>query len=170
MEIISLPIVTDNTAWSGLTTGARCWFNNDSITYENPYGNLYNWYAVADIRNICPTGWHVPTDAEWTILTTYLGSQSVAGGKMKSIGIGYWRSPNTDATNESGFSALPGGYRQGGGPFDLIKNTAIFWSTTEENYSNAWYPWYRELIYNDGYVYRSNVNKYAGLSVRCLRD
>jgi uncharacterized protein (TIGR02145 family) len=103
-----IPNVTGN-AWAALTTGAYCWYNNDAATYKATYGALYNWYAVADSRNIAPTGWHVPTDAEWTTLTTFLGGESVAGGKLKETGTNHWTSPNTGATNETGFTALPGG-------------------------------------------------------------
>ncbi len=104
-----IPNVTDGNQWSNLTTGAwSCYSNNNQI--QNLFGNLYNWFAVADQRNICPTGWHVPSDVEWITLTDYLGGESVAGGKMKSTAI-YWQSPNQDATNESGFSGLPGGFR-----------------------------------------------------------
>jgi hypothetical protein len=166
---VSIPIVNDNTAWSGLMTGGRSWYGKDSTTYEYPYGNLYNWYAVTDNRGLCPNGWHAPTDAEWTILTTYLGGASVAGVKMKSIGTVYWNSPNTDATNESGFSVLPGGYREADGSFYNIKNNAFFWSATEVD-SN--FAWRRYLSKNDGNVSRSisGINKSFGASVRCLRD
>jgi uncharacterized protein (TIGR02145 family) len=166
---VSIPIVTDATAWGSLTTGGRSWYNNDSTTYENPYGNLYNWHAVADSRGLCPTGWHVPTDAEWTTLTTYLEGESVAGGKMKTIGTTYWNSPNTGATNESGFSALPGGFRNFVGSFDNISYLAFFWSATEIDYDFAWI---RYLNYNDGDVFRDlDISyKWLGASVRCLRD
>ena len=166
---VSIPIVNDNTAWSGLMTGGRSWYAKDSTTYEYPYGNLYNWYAVTDDRGLCPNGWHAPTDAEWTILTTYLGGASVAGVKMKSIGTVYWNSPNTDATNEGSFSVLPGGYREDNGSFYNIKNNAFFWSATEVD-SN--FAWRRYLSKNDGNVSRSisGINKSFGASVRCLRD
>ena len=161
-----IPNVTDNMAWGGLTTDGRSWYNNDSTTYENPYGNLYNWYAVADNRGLCPNGWHAPTDAEWTTLTTYLGGESVAGGKMKSI-TAYWNSPNTGATNGSGFSVLPGGYRDFDGSFYGIRYSAFFWSATEYDYSSAW----NRYLYNYlGSVFRYNYIKSFGASVRCLRD
>jgi uncharacterized protein (TIGR02145 family) len=164
-----IPVVTDNTAWSGLTTGARSWYNNDSTLYEYPYGNLYNWYAASDNRNICPSGWHVPSDSEWTVLTDYLGG-SVAGGKMKSAGTAYWNSPNTGATNESGFSVLPGGYRNSDGSFDDVSYNAFFWSATENDadFSRALN---RSLSLNHGYARRSFGNfKSFGASVRCLKD
>ena len=161
-----IPNITDDTQWENLTTGAWSHYNNDS-QYENPYGKLYNWYTVADPRNVCPTGWHVPTDAEWTTLTDYLGGESVAGGKMKSTGTQYWESPNTDATNESGFSGLPGGYRLNGGPFGNIGNLGYWWSSSEDD---AYTAWSRGLVYVNGSVFRVNENKDTGISVRCLRD
>ncbi|MFN5628176.1 MAG: fibrobacter succinogenes major paralogous domain-containing protein [Bacteroidota bacterium] len=122
-----IPWVTNEATWGALTTGAACWYNNDSITYNCPYGRLYNWYAVTDTRNVCPTGWHVPSDAEWTTLINHIDTNAVggsnnntAGGKMKSTGTQYWPSPNTDATNESGFSGLPGGGRSSNGAFAAL--------------------------------------------------
>ena len=161
-----IPNITDNTQWQGLTTGAWVHYNNDS-QYENPYGKLYNWYTVADPRNVCPTGWHVPTDAEYTLLTNYLGGEPVAGGKMKSTGTQYWLSPNNYATNESGFSGHPGGYRHDDGTFGGIGNHGNWWSSTKYGADDAWG---RYLYYYFGFVYRTNYNKEDGLSVRCLRD
>jgi uncharacterized protein (TIGR02145 family) len=158
--------VTDGTQWSNLTTGAWAHYNNDN-QYENPYGKLYNWYTVADPRNVCPTGWHVPTDAEYTLLTDYLGGGAAAGGKMKSTGTQYWLSPNTDATNESGFSGLPGGYRDSNGTFGGVGDYGYWWSSAEDATDGAWN---RDLEYGDGDVGRNNVNKVVGFSVRCLRD
>ena len=163
-----IPNITDNTIWQNLTTGAWAHYNNDS-QYENPYGKLYNWYTVADPRNVCPTGWHVPSDAEWTVLSDYLGGEAVAGGKMKSTGTAYWLTPNTGATNESGFSGLPGGYRSASGTFNGLGGGGGggWWSSTEDNTSFAWY---RYLNYDNGVVGRGNLNKADGFSVRCLRD
>jgi uncharacterized protein (TIGR02145 family) len=161
-----IPNVTDANQWQNLTTGAWAHYNNDS-QYENPYGKLYNWYTVADPRNVCPTGWHVPSDAEWTVLSDYLGGESVAGGKMKSTGTQYWQSPNTDATNESGFSGLPGGYRYINGTFNLIGYYGYWWSSTEYGTFSAWL---RTLDYYIGDVYGNYPSKTDGLSVRCLRD
>jgi len=161
-----IPIVTVNSAWSALSTGAYCWYNND-ITNKTSYGALYNWYAATDTRNIAPTGWHIPTDAEWTILTTYLGGESVAGGKMKEAGTTHWLSPNTGATNESRFTALPGGYRLTGGTFDDVGNGGDWWSSTAHDASFAWC---RYLYYDYAFVYRGTYDKAFGFSVRCLRD
>ena len=167
-----IPIETDNTVWSGLATGARSWYNNDSTSNEIPYGNLYNGFAVADNRNMCPSGWHVPSDSDWTTLTTYLGGESVAGGKMKSISTAYWYSHNTGATNESGFSALPGGGRSGsGGSFNSIRNDAFFWSASEGvDFFGDFTAWSRILYVYDGNVGRGSSSKRSGKSVRCLRD
>src|SRR5450759_3473794 len=115
-----IPKVTDPTAWSALTTGAWCWCSNDSATNASTYGKLYNRYAVNDPRGLPPTGWHVPSDAEWNTLITCLGGDPfVAGGAMKETGTTHWQSPNTDATNSSGFTGLPGGLRDTG-PFSAV--------------------------------------------------
>ena len=128
------------------------------------YGVLYNWTAALAA---CPEGWHLPSDAEWTTLTTYLGGASVAGGKLKEAGESHWTSPNTGATNESGFTALPGGYRSLNGTFRVLGITGYWWSSTE--YSTS-YAWYRYLDYNHSDVFRRYYNKENGFSVRCLRD
>ena len=160
----SIPIVTDDIAWKNLITGGRCWYNNDSTAYEIPYGNLYNWFAVADNRNICPTSWHVPSDAEWTILIEYLGLVSEVGGKLKSIGTTYWDSPNYGATNESGFSALPAGLRIFDGSFEGIGVVAWFRSASEYNYTGF-------SLYSWGiFVHRSNASHSTAASIRCLKD
>ena len=157
--------VTDNAQWVSLTTGAWALYNNDS-QFDCPYGKLYNWYAVVDPRHVCPTGWHEPTDGEWTILTDYLGV-SVAGGKMKSTGLQYWIDPNQDATNESGFSGLPGGYRSYDGNFSTVGIGGFLWSSSESLTTTAWF---RYLSYDSGSASQANGSKQGGISVRCLRD
>ncbi len=155
--------------WSSRTTGARTVYGHNAANLAT-YGYLYNLYAVADSKGLCPNGWHVPSDSEWTTLTTYLGGESVAGRKMKSIGTTYWNDPNRGATNESGFSALPGGYREADGSFDDIRYESFFWSVTELDY-NDYFAWYRLLYYSDGSVDRLRLyNKQYGISVRCLKD
>lgn len=161
----AIPKVTDATQWSNLTTGAWCWYNNDSATYSATYGRLYNWYAVADPRGLCPTGWHAPTDAEWTTLVNQLGGSSVAGGALKSTT--GWTSPNTGATNSSGFTGLPGGFRFDNGSFFNFGFNGYWWSSTEDDTANAWV---RFLGYLDGNIDRFSSNKQDGFSVRCLRD
>ena len=172
-----IPKVTDDGTWDGLTTGAFCEYNND-IGNVAAYGRMYNWYAVADSRNIAPEGWHVPSDEEWKQLEMYLGmSQAEAdatgqrgtdeGGKLKEAGTTHWSSPNTGATNESGFSALAGGYRGDNGGFYSMGDTAAFWSSTEGSSGNAWC---RTLGYLNSQVDRGNYDKPDGYSVRCVRD
>jgi len=158
--------VTNTTAWAALTTGAWCYYNND-VANGAIYGKLYNWYAVNDSRGLAPTGWHVASDAEWTTLSTLLGGESVAGGKMKTTGITRWITPNTGATNESGFAGLPGGYRYYDGTFLNVGNNGVWWSSTESNTTLAWA---RVLYYDAGNIFRSNTIKKGGFSVRCLRD
>ena len=161
--------VTDNTAWGNLTTetiGAWSYYNNDE-TNNAIYGKLYNWYTTLG-DTLCPSGWGVPSDAEWTTLTDSLGGESVAGSKMKSKGITYWSSQSAGTDNSSGFSALPGGYRNSDGSFASIRNFAFFWSATE---SDNGYAWGRGLYSSNGFVGRgSGDGKSFGASVRCLRD
>ena len=161
-----IPQVTDATAWAALTTGAWCYYNNDPIQ-GNKYGKLYNWYAVNDPRGLAPQGWHIPSDAEWTILETTLGGSSVAGGKMKEAGIVNWTSPNTAGNNNSGFVALPGGYRISSGTFSNLGISGYWWSASENLISFAWS---RNLFNNVGDINKGYVNKQFGFSVRCLRD
>lgn len=155
---------TDNAAWQNNTTGAYAWYNNDEATYKNTYGALYNWYAV-NTGNLCPTGWHVPTDAEWTTLTTYLGGEGIAGGKLKATTL--WNSPNSGATNSSGFTAFPGGNRYGNGAYFSIGYYGGWWSSTEVDTTSAWY---RNMNYDNGNVNRFDNYKTIGFSIRCLRD
>jgi uncharacterized protein (TIGR02145 family) len=161
--------VTDNTKWLYNTTGAWSYYNND-VANNAKYGKLYNWYAVSKTsnsnKNVCPTGWHVPTDAEWIILTDYLGGASVAGGKMKEAGTTNW-SPNTDATNTSLFTGLPGGNRAGAGTYFSIGFIGYWWSSTEVGTDIAWN---RDLSFSNGIAESGYNYKRDGLSVRCLRD
>ncbi len=160
-----IPTGLSNTSWQNTTSGAYAIFNNVAAN-NTTYGKLYNWYAVNDSRGLCPTGWHVPSDGEWTTLETSLGGSSVAGGKMKSTT--GWNAPNTGATNESGFTALPGGYRNVvGTSYNGIGNYGFCWSSTENNSGNAWN---RILGYSISFVNRASNNKPDGFSVRCVRD
>ncbi len=135
--------------------------------YVGTYGYLYDWYVVNDSRKLCPSGWHVPTDAEWTNLSTYLGGESVAGGKMKVMGTTLWNTQSVGTDNSSGFSALPGGYRDSNGDFNDIRYYAFFWSAKDNPSGSAWF---RSLDYNLGSLYRGGSPKKYGFSVRCLRD
>ena len=159
----AIPTGHSNWKWNNLSTGAYAVYDNNESN-ATTYGYLYNWFAAVDSRNIAPEGWHVPTDAEWQTLVDYLGGFLVAGGKMKE---GHWNSPNTGATNESGFTALPGGYRGSNGDYYYMGYSGSFWSSTELDSSSAWY---RELDYNGSDVYRASGNERDGFSVRCLRD
>ena len=166
-------IVTDldNSAWGATTSGAWSYYNNDA-SYACPYGKLYNWFACTDPRGLCPTGWHVPSDSEWTSLTNFLGGLSVAGGPLKSTGTaidsnGLWTSLNVGATNSSGFSGPPCGYRNGTGNFGAMGVQSYLWCSTQ---SVAIGGWVRVLFDNNGTVARSNNYKVGGYSVRCVRD
>ena len=160
-------ILTNNKTWSTLSiTPAYCWYNNDSTTNKNTYGALYNWYAV-NTGKLAPAGWHIPTDAEWTILTTYLGGESVAGGKLKEIGTVHWSSPNDGATNETGFTALPGGYRSySDGNFYSIRGSGYWWSSSRPSATNTWY----RNIGNTSTVYRAAGYEQNGYAVRCVMN
>jgi len=173
-----IPNVTSDSVWSWLSTGAYCTYDNDDSNTDT-YGSMYNWHAVNDSRNIAPEGWHVPTDEEWKELEVYLGmSQSQAdslilrgtdeGGKMKETGTAHWQSPNTGATNESGFSALPGSWRDAyDGTYNHLGYMALFWSSTE---NTSFFAWFRVLYYSNSEVNRNFRSKSYGMSVRCVRD
>jgi len=172
----AIPNVTDNTTWGSLLSGAYCIYDNTANNADT-YGNLYNWYAVSDSRGIAPSGWHVLTDDEWTELVNFLGEDAVAGGKLKEAGTAHWSSPNSGATNESGFTALPGGYRNNSDNYHYIGFYAYFWSSSDYNSNTAWSrmldynnDWISELDNTNAQVYRSRYNKNYGFSVRCVRD
>ena len=169
--------VTDNSTWGGRTQGAYCWYNNDASTYKATYGALYNWYAVDNNastkvasnggKNICPVGWHVPTDAEWTTLTDYLGGFSVAGGKLKETGTTHWIS-NTAATNSSGFTALPGGNRKyDGWGYVSLGTSGRWWSSTPDGTDSAFF---RYMSNSGSDVQSSSGIRSFGDSVRCVKD
>jgi uncharacterized protein (TIGR02145 family) len=154
----------DNKLWASLTTGAYCRYTSA----DKDYGLLYNWYAVHDPRGLAPDGWHIPSDEEWTELENYLGGSIVAGGKLKETGNANWKSPNTGATNESGFTALPSGYRYINlGQFSGLHTYCVWWTSTEESAAKAWI---RDLYNNFMYLGRDKFNKEAGFSVRCIKD
>lgn len=158
--------VPDTSQWENLTTGAWCYYRNNATTGA-VYGKLYNWYAVNDPRGLAPEGWHVATDAEWTTLTTYLGGENDAGGKLKEAGGSHWDPPNTAATNSSGFTALPGGYLNADMNFYDLRRQGVWWTATEDDASRAWS---REIRYNQSEIRREWATKSAGLSVRCVKD
>jgi uncharacterized protein (TIGR02145 family) len=159
--------VIDTTLWE--TTYHGKWTNyNNNAQYDSIYGKLYNWYVMADwSHNVCPSGWHVPSTADWATLITFLGGETFCGG-IKSTGTEYWLSPNDSATNNTGFSALPGGYLVGFPIyFNSIGYAAYWWTSTQENSSNGYY--YRISTAN-GYLDIESHPKYAGFSIRCIKD
>ncbi|MDZ7859686.1 MAG: fibrobacter succinogenes major paralogous domain-containing protein [Candidatus Krumholzibacteriota bacterium] len=173
----SIAEVEDGAVWDGLAGGACCNYDNNA-SYIVTYGKLYNWFAVNDSRGLAPEGWHVASDAEWQELEIFMGMDpseaadtgyrgTDEGGKLKEAGIENWASPNTGATNESGFTALPGGYRGLGGDYSSIHNSALLWVTTSITETFAWS---RMLSSSDGYITRTGRDKNSGFSVRCVKD
>jgi uncharacterized protein (TIGR02145 family) len=157
--------------WNNTVQGAWAYFQNDA-SKNCPFGKLYNWYACVDARELCPTGWHVPTDADWTVLSDYLGGEAIAGGKMKTLGMsdsatGLWSAPNTGATNSCGFSGIPGGYRLLQGPYSNLEFIGYYWSSSDFVTLSAYY---RYIIYDDVDLTRATGGKGNGFSVRCVRD
>jgi uncharacterized protein (TIGR02145 family) len=164
----AIPNVTVENAWDNLTTPAYCWNNND-IANKNPYGALYNWNAVS-MGKLCPTGWHVPTTNEWNDLGTYLGGYEVAGGKMKETGTTHWQGVNSGATNESGFTALPGGCRGDlNGDFYGFGCVGHWWTSSG---NGDYYKDAKMKYLSNGNVYllEKDWQWYFGLSVRYLKD
>ena len=161
-----IPFVTDNNAWKELSTPAYCWYNND-ISNKDIFGALYNWYTV-NTNKLCPKGWHVPTNTDWSDLIIFLGGEDIAGSKLKETGTAHWESFDFSATNEFDFTAVPGGMRLKGGSFPIFgKSYAVWWSSTEYNLSSAWN---KGLHYRSSNVYGGFDDKRNGFSVRCLKD
>jgi uncharacterized protein (TIGR02145 family) len=176
----AIPLLTGNSNWDTLTAASKayCYYDDNSATYANTYGALYTWSAAMNgaassssspsgIQGVCPTGWHLPSDDEWTTLTDYLGGVIVAGGKLKETGTTHWQSPNRGTTNKSGFTALPGGLRYYYGTFGSIGHLGFWWSASESNTISAWT---RCLSYDYSGVYGGDYYKLYDFSVRCLRD
>lgn len=167
----AIPQVWRRLEWDSLykaQKGAWCYYKDNADTGKI-YGKLYNWYAVNDPRGLAPKGWHVASDSEWTAMIECLGGASIAGGKLKEKGTAHWDSPNFGATNESGFTALPGGWRERAG---IYSNTrlgfwAVFWTSTSASDKNAYYY---EMGNESNGVNRLNQHKGMGASVRCVRD
>jgi uncharacterized protein (TIGR02145 family) len=161
-----IPEVTDPSAWIGLTTPAWCYYDNNSVNGPT-YGKLYNWYAVNDPRGLAPVGYHIPSDTEWTTLTTFLGGSTVAGGALKQQGFCHWLTQNT-ATNSSGFSGLPGGYRSTGGLFFTSVGTyGNFWSTSQYDPTASYFL---NLYVADNTATIQVANNIDGQSVRLIKD
>jgi len=161
-----IPEITDPAVWASLTTGAWCYYNNDPSTGAI-YGKLYNWYAVNDPRGLAPAGWHIPSDLEWTTLTTCWGGGTVAGGALKEAGTTHWLSPNLGATNTSGFTALPGGFRDYNGTIGFLQYFGWWWTSTVDVVGRAWS---RDMYYNASDIYYNSLEFRYGLSVRCVKD
>jgi uncharacterized protein (TIGR02145 family) len=158
--------VTNDSIWGNVYVGAYCDYNNDTANVAT-YGRLYNWYAVYDTSILAPDGWHVPSDDEWQTLVDYLGGDTRAGVKMKETGIAHWNGLNAGATNENGFTALPGGYRFDNGDYLQMGNFAYFWSSTPLGSSEALL---RYLYYDDSEVHHSIGYRRYGFSIRCVKD
>jgi len=152
--------------WTPLLSPGYCWYNNDEIEFKEEYGALYNWYAVKT-GDLCPSGWHVPDDYEWTVLEAYLGGSEIAGGKMKETKDTHWKSPNTNATNESGFTALPGGSRGDQALFIDIGELSIFWTSSWDLVDKAYY---RSLSFSGSDLAKGAKAIEYGASVRCIKD
>jgi uncharacterized protein (TIGR02145 family) len=165
----AIPEVTGNTDWKNLNSAAYCNYENtaDAIKIET-MGRLYNWFAVSNSRNIAPEGWHVATDADWIELRTFLGGETIAGGKLKETGSTHWISPNTGATNSSGFTALPSGRREYDNGNFINNGYDGFWWTSSAY--NPDYSWYYDLHYTFASINRANFHKQYGFSVRCVKD
>ena len=162
-----IPQVTDPTQWANLTTGAWCYYNNNPDNGAI-YGKLYNWYAVNDTRGLAPIGWHIPSDVEWSLLENCLGGANNAGGALKEVGSLHWVSPNTGATNSSGFSGIPGAHRKIDGSFNDIGVYAFWWCATEPNTTGVFL---RFISYFTSIISRgSSDTKTNGYSVRCVKD
>jgi uncharacterized protein (TIGR02145 family) len=161
-----IPLVTGS-QWADYIFPAYCWYNNDSVTYNTPYGALYNWYAVTSPNKLAPKGWHIPSTDELAILTDNYGGEMVAGDKLKESGTIHWKSPNIGATNESGFTALPGGLRRNDGPFFDINKYGIWWSST---YYMQYQAWQWTMAYDMENAHQVASSTSNGLSVRCIRN
>lgn len=164
----SIPNITDKAQWAEDSTfGAYSLYNN-ADSNNVIFGKLYNWYAVRTGK-LAPTGWHVPSDLEWTALYNNLGGDSIAGGQMKDTS-SLWFSPNVGATNSSGFKALPAGYRYASGDYYIIREVAFFWSTTQIDTLASGYSWTCELNNTFKKAYRRVGSKGDGVSIRCIKD
>ena len=160
----AIPLTEGTSEWSSLTTSSYCWYGNNA-TYKNTYGALYNWFAV-NTGKLCPSGWHVASDNDWLTLKDFLNGELVAGGKLKETGTSHWLSPNTGATDEFEFTALPGGWRTDAGSFQNIRNYGYWWTSTLIT-PNAWY---RHIQNDSEKLFRATNGQKFGMSVRCMKD
>jgi uncharacterized protein (TIGR02145 family) len=168
---LAIQYISGGNDWANSKTPAYCWFNNDEAGFKSQYGALYNWYAV-NTGKLCPAGWHVPDINEFTILITYLGGESIAGGKLKEAGITNWAYPNLGATNGSGFTALPGGGRYNiysePGVFSDLGYGCYIWSATET--TDGFYASSYDMVFNKDVITKNEYDKLDGGAVRCIKD
>lgn len=174
----SIYLELGNTTWGNLTTGAYCYYDNDMENFEN-FGYLYNWYVVSDERQVCPENWHVPTETEFEELEKYIGMDVIdaqrfgwrgtdIGGKLKDENTFLWDPPNVGATNESGFSAIPGGFRRRrSGTYEGINGGCYLWSSTDYMFNEVSH---RVLSSFTSNIYHSGIHKRNGMSIRCIQD
>jgi uncharacterized protein (TIGR02145 family) len=161
-----ISLVSEGMKWNALKTPAYCWLNN-KIENKEVYGALYNWYAV-NTNKLCPKGWHVPSNSEWTALTTFLGDINFAGDKLKDSGTDFWTNSLSTGTNDFDFTALPGGTRLSDGSYPTFANSyAVWWSSTAFDGTRAWN---RGLYFSSSKVFKGYESNRSGFSVRCLKD
>ncbi|MBM3453291.1 MAG: T9SS type A sorting domain-containing protein [Bacteroidetes bacterium] len=161
-----LAMITDNEIWSTTSSPSYCFYQNNP-TNSDTYGNLYNFFVISADKNICPIGWRVPTESDWSELTSSLGGLGLAGGKLKFEGFDFWSTPNTDATNEIRFDALPNGCRYNGGFFNNLNYYSFLWTASE---LDTTYAWFRSLKYDNGTTVRNFSKKQSGYGIRCMRN
>lgn len=165
----AIPLVENYDEWANLTLPAYTWYNNDASNADN-FGALYNWY-VLESEKLCPEGWHVPSDEEWIALESLFGGADLAGRAMKEEGTAFWKTPNLEANNKSGFTARPGGYRSYNGTFNLMRTSGYWWSTSEKSwYGSPPKVLYRYLLYDGVGLPRHIAEKTNGFSVRCVKN
>jgi len=162
----TIPLVKNASEWSDLSTPAYCWYYSSQELFGNTYGALYNWYAI-NTRKLCPTGWHVPGNDEWGALIKYLGGDSVAGGKLKETGTIHWASPNSGATNETGFTALGSGFRYYDGLYTNMYVSSNWWSATQSCPTTAFL---RYILYDNDDIITIRPEMTFGAAVRCIKD
>jgi uncharacterized protein (TIGR02145 family) len=162
----SIPVVSDTSAWSALVSPGVCWYNNKGDSIREIYGALYNFYAAASGK-LCPSGWHVPSDVDMQMLLNFLGDTLTGGGSLKEKGTAHWKTPNTGAVNNTGFTALPAGIRYFEGSFSSLSWFTSFWSSTEYDTGKGWYL---RLYYGDAAAQMNTASKKDGFSIRCMKN